>query len=90
MRVRITSFSARACVLQHLGDDLEDGARLRRGIADRDGFAARARGRAADGDDIADAHRAREADDRLVRAPGRHKKSLSVAMSFMRLCSTSR
>src|SRR5512135_2141937 len=68
--------NARSCVLQHLGEDLEDDSGLRRGISNRDGFAARARGRAADGDDIADAHGAGEADNRLVRAPGRHKKSL--------------
>ena len=48
-----------ACVLQRLGDDVEDGAGLRRGIADADHLAARACGGAADGDDIATAPRAR-------------------------------
>src|SRR5262245_2244807 len=60
---------------KRLGDDLDDGARLRGWIADRHWLAARARGRAADGDDVAHAHGAGEADDRLVGASGRHQHS---------------
>src|SRR3990170_5189371 len=60
---------ARARIVQRLLDDLEDGAGLRRGIADRNPLAARAGGGSPPGDDIAGAHRSGEADDRLIRAP---------------------
>src|SRR6476646_4778901 len=54
-------------ILQRLADNLEDGAGLRRGIADAYHLPAAPRAvPPPHGDDVADAHRARKADDRLI------------------------
>src|SRR6478752_1907719 len=47
-----------ARILQRLADNLEDGAGLRRGIADADHLPAATRGGTPHGDDVADAYRA--------------------------------
>src|SRR6476620_11756071 len=57
-----------ARILQRLADNLEDGAGLRRGIADADHLPPATRGGTPHGDGVADAHRARKADDRLIGA----------------------
>src|SRR6476620_9838029 len=66
-----------ARILQRLADNLEDGAGLRRGIADADHLPAATRGGTPHGDGVADAHRARKADDRLIGASRGHVNPLA-------------
>src|SRR6185503_6942193 len=60
---------ARPGISQSLLDGFQNSPSLRRRIANGDRLAAGTGSCAGDRDHIADAHRAREADDRLMRAP---------------------